>query len=81
ALNKSATKRILEGDLSRTSTTLNRYQNQLPEELLNELRLYSKTQGNAQKMQYLNHFIDFIIEYNSKESEQLTSVEQMEVYH
>ncbi|MCC4237589.1 hypothetical protein LL266_13895 [Vibrio anguillarum] len=81
AMSKTATKRILEGDLARTSTTLKRYQGQLPDQILNELRLYTQTHANAQNMQYLNHFIDYIVEYNSREVEQLTSVEQLEVYH
>lgn len=81
SMSKHASKRILEGDLSRTSPTLKRYQGKLPEQLLNELRLYTEPHANAQNMQYLNHFIDYIIAYNSSEIEQLTSVEQLEVYH
>ncbi|TKF35089.1 hypothetical protein FCV50_04170 [Vibrio kanaloae] len=81
AMSKTANKRIIEGDLARTSPTLKRYRGQLPDQFLNELTLYTELHANSQNMQYLNHFIDYVIAYNSREIEQLTSVEQLEVHH
>lgn|GEM_PF-2871422 len=81
ALSQYGVNRMVEGDLSRTSTSLNRYKDKLPEELLSELRLYTLTQANSQKMQYLNHFIDFVICRNSAAQEQINKVADLKVHH
>lgn len=81
ALKKASMKRIIEGELARNNTSLARYKHKLSDQLLDEFRTYTLMQANSQNMQYFNHFIDFVIAYNSQSKEQITSIDLLKLEH
>lgn len=80
-LSKLNEKRIAEGDKTRTHISLARYVDQISTELLNELRVFSGSMSNAQTMRYLNHLIDFILEFNSKYKNKIISLRDLTPAH
>lgn len=81
ALDKKNIQRISEGDYTRTSPTLRRYEGVLDDGLLDEIRLYTLTKSNSQTMRAINVFIDYLIEFNKKTDHPIRSIKDLNITH
>ncbi|WP_064602802.1 VPA1269 family protein [Photobacterium sp. J15] len=81
ALDKKNLQRISEGDFTRTSPTLRRYEGVLDDGLLDEFRLYTLTKSNSQTMRQFNVFLDYLIEFNKRTDRPIRSIQDLNITH